>query len=129
MKTKQRKSESPVEVIDTAALCWPIEPEPQPMNISEKREGKPWGSLLVGWWINAYCAIGSTGSVYNAIGQGCTNSVHHSTWSTTKTDSQNCGRFYATKKDAILALRWEVCRKFAKTLSQIDKMDTTEPTQ
>lgn len=103
--------------IPPEALAWPTEPEPQPVDTAKELEGKPFGTLYVGWWMNHHRATGY-GSIQSTIGQGCCDTIHHSDRSTTRTDSQDTGRFYATKTDAVLALRWELCRQFAKILHQ-----------
>lgn len=125
MKTKSKKQPVPPEVIDPAFLAWPTEPEPMPVNTEKELEGKPWGTLYVGWWMNEH--LPSFGSIAVNIGQGCASTIGHSTWRTDETNSQGTGRFYATKADAILALRWALCRKFAKTLSDISKIPIEEP--
>lgn len=126
MKTKRRKTEIYVEpVIPMEALAWPTEPDPKSVDIRKELDGKSFGALYVGWWVNTYWT--EHGESRDGVGQGCSSGHSHSTWKTTKTNSQGCGVFYATKKDAILARRWALCRKFAKALHQMATMDTTEP--
>lgn len=120
MKTKPKRktaSEPPKLVIRTEALTWPTEPEPQPVDTAKELAGKPYGTLYVGWWTNAHAD-----STRDGVGQGCCSIIYHSTWSTEKTNSKGTGRFYATKRDALLVLRWEHCRRAAKRLMEIDDL-------
>jgi hypothetical protein len=87
-------------------------------------EGKPFGALYVGWWMNPY--FNTFDSTNGRVGQGCSSGYSHSTSSTVKTSTQQVGRFYATKKDAVLALRWAWCRMFAKALHKAAQLDTAE---
>lgn len=124
-KTKRPKAEIYVEpVIPMETLAWPTEPEPEPVEINKWLEGKPYGTLFVGWWMNGYYSDMTPS--YARVGKGCSSGHLHSTRSTTKTDSQRCGVFYATKKDAVLALRWVWCRRFAKALHEAANINTDE---
>lgn len=99
------------------ALGWPTEPEPKPLNLAGLLTTGP---LFIGWWFNSY-------GDEPKIGEGCSDGVFHSKSSTQKTDSQGCGKFYATKSEAALALRWELCRKYAKTLAWVDSKRKEQP--
>lgn len=103
------------------ALSWPTEPEPQPMTQPELHEEakKSASGLFVGWWINDYSIL-SRGSIGQGFGQGCSNGHNHCRSYIHKTTTQNCGTFYRSKREAILALRWQVCRFVAGQLAKLD---------
>jgi hypothetical protein len=94
------------KVAGLSGLVYPAEPKPKPM---ERDPSLDFSELQIGWHINAYT---------KRIDQGCFNGVNHSNWSTTKTESQGRGVFYATKEEALLALRWEVIERFQKEMAQ-----------
>lgn len=121
-RTKRQKAPEPPAYLESA-LSWPTEPEPMPVDTAKELNGKPFGTLYVGWWMNPYIATSAYGSIASCVGQGCCDTVHHSTHSTKVTSTQGIGKFYATKADALLACRWAVCRSFAKTLTQLDQLE------
>lgn len=106
------------EVIEDAvlksALRWPDEPKPVPVDVRKELEGPLFSTLYVGWWAHTY-------QDQYQVGQGCSNGVHHSSRRTDGTDSQGAGRFFRTKREALLFARWELCERFAKTLSRLLK--------
>lgn len=71
----------------------------------------PYGSVTVGWCFNAH-----TGEVR----QGCFDSIYSSWHSTTKTDRQGAGTFYATREEALIVMREEMAIGFAKRLAAVD---------
>jgi hypothetical protein len=101
------------------SLGWPQEPEPKPMTYEEVKalQGDSWNKLITGWFMNAYF-----GSMHGgrSVTQGCTNGVNHDSDCTTKTSTQGMGRMYRTRDEALLAMRWDFCRQFAKKLAWVD---------
>ena len=102
---------------ESRSLCWPCVPEPNPVDIKAELHGKPCGTLYVGWWFHVYLGLQGTPTRF---GKGCTDGIHHSKSRTDRTDAQTMGRFYASRKDAILAARWELCRQIASILAALD---------
>jgi len=96
-----------------AALRWPTFDEPAKIDTAALRNA-PYSKrmLAVGWWCNAYT---------QNVAQGCTDGTHHSNHSTEKTSTQGAGVFWPTELDALKALRWEMCRKYAADLAKIDE--------
>lgn len=103
------------KLAEAMALHWPIEPKPEALDIPEEREKLSYrpGQLWIGW---AYHAWG----LEFRVTQGCNNGVNHSYDYTNRTTSQGTGRFYHTKREALLAARWDLCHAFAKTLALLD---------
>ena len=96
------------------ALHWPIEPKPDPVSVEQMRlEADAGNGLFIGWsgwsWNDSY-----------RVAQGCSNGVFHDADNITRTSTQGAGQFYATKDQALLAVRWELCERCAKTLAQLD---------
>lgn len=109
------------------ALSWPIDPKPSLVTQEEiRRICDETGKMFVGWWINKHRLLSLSGDY---IGQGCSNGTCHSIWRTDRTDSQDCGCFYLTKKDALLALRWQACEMFANSLAKLDALRAEEVAQ
>lgn len=106
------------------AFAWPSQAEPKPYTREdiEVLQGGKWAALVKGWWMNPYSATSRMGHIFDCLGEGCTSGHSHSTSHTHKTTTQGMGVFYATKEDAILALRWEVCRTFENSLMLINKL-------
>jgi hypothetical protein len=114
--TRRRAKPEPPRYLESS-LCWPSEPEPTPVDTDKWLEEHPDQKLFVGWWANPYYSS----SDFPRVGQGCCNTVHHSTWRTDQTDSQRTGTFYATEKEALLVCRWQVCRRMAEILTHLDR--------
>lgn len=115
------------DALTCAALRWPTEAEPEPMTIAEierclivlpLKGGETSSRMMqregaLGWSMNSY-----TGYVEPAWA----NRLYHGRGHyASATASQGIGRMYSTKREAILAMRWEVCREVAKRLRDIDK--------
>ena len=91
------------------ALRFSDRAEPEKIDVGSVAQ---FGKLTVAWRFNKYS---------REVGQGCFNSVNHSTHSTVKTDRQTCGGpWYATKADALIAMRLRVQDDFATMLEKID---------
>lgn len=88
-----------------AALHPPTYPYPEPIVVTD-------GKLVVGWHQNAYSGN---------VDKGCTNGTYHSTWSTDHCTSQGRGTFYATKREAPMAMRWDLTRECMRKLLALDK--------
>lgn len=91
------------------ALAWPEYPVPQAVSFAT---GIGSNHLRSGWFMNAY---------NGEISEGCSTGVFHSRRSTTKTDSQNAGKMYDSKLDALKAMRHEMTREFAEKLRKVDQ--------
>lgn len=68
-----------------------------------------------GWFINAYLG----GYSRPKVTLGCSDGVHHNTEGDV-TVSQNMGRMYATKREALQALRLTLTEMCAKILADVD---------
>jgi len=106
--TKAEKAN--VERLETdLAFRWPTEPEP-----SRSVRASSSGETVEGWDFNAW---------NSAITRMWSTSVNHGTFYDGKKsgDSQNGRPLYATERDALLALRWALCRKYAAELRIVDR--------
>ena len=92
------------------ALRWPDYTAPTPINTRSLK----FNDLLVGWYGHEW------DGGYN-VGQGCTNGRYHSTHSTEKTTTQGAGVFYATRLEALRAVRLAMTQRCAKILARIDQ--------
>lgn len=91
------------------ALSWPSYAYPERMTPTEDS----WAAPMVGWWLNLYSA---------RVGQGCFSRGAHSTGSTTKTNTQGTGGpWFASEREALMALRIAKTEEFARRLAVIDK--------
>ena len=118
-KEQAQLAELQINLRDALALSWPQEPEPEPMSVEEiKAHCDGYAKPATGWFMNDY--LGSHMGIIHNIQHGCSNGHQHSTRSTTKTDSQHCGRMYRTRAEALLAMRWGITRKVARILGEID---------
>jgi hypothetical protein len=107
------------------ALCWPNEPKPVPYTseeiielISAKfKDRYAKGSVLVGWFANGSLSM----SVGSCVSKGCSSGHYHSVGSTTEASSQGCGIMYATRREAYLAARWQLCQNMAEMLAALDR--------
>jgi hypothetical protein len=72
-----------------------------------KHKGGP-DTLTIGWWVHPAAANPAAEGrrPQQLVGRGCTNGVSHSIFSTAQTHSKGHGEFYATRKEALLALRF-----------------------
>jgi hypothetical protein len=112
-----------METLETElAFRWPTAPEPMPMTGAEinanledlvPRDRSVIGSRKAakGWVHNAY-----TATVTPAWSSGYTHGRNH----TGDGGTQGMGRIYRTEAEAALAMRWEMCRDFAKKLRAVD---------
>jgi len=114
-----------IEGLETKlAFSWPKEAEPTPLSVEEIKamatEVKPKDQsagfrsrkITLGWFVNAYSV---------SVTQGWSDGVYHSQHNTTgDMASQRPGIMYATKREAALAMRWEMCRDFATKLRRAE---------
>ena len=106
------------------AMRWPDYAQPAPMTEAEIKAnlvegGLKYGSRQMvarGW----FCAA-STGRVT----YGCSSGLFHSREGDT-TNTQNMGVMYATKADALRAMRIEMTQAFARNLAEVDKQIMAE---
>lgn len=106
------------------AMRWPSYPKPAPVtaqwikdNLVDGgvRYGQP-QKVARGWFYNAYLGgYSSPSATY-----GCSDGVHHNTQGDT-TASQNAGRMFATKREALEALRIDLTEMVAKVLAGVDR--------
>lgn len=104
------------ELLLSRAFCFPTQPEPKQMSSDEVKtavEASP-KKLITGWFWNAYADN-------FRITQGCSDWVYHNSNGVDKITTQNMGRIYSSRADAILAARWDMCRRFAAALARLDK--------
>lgn len=109
-----------------AALRWPMAAEPVPMTKEEILAGlsevevtnSSWEKtrkVAVGWRENAHNGrverVWSTGHTCGTLFDGKLSG-----------GSQGMGTMYRTKAEAILAMRWDMCRDFARKLFAVDQM-------
>ena len=105
------------------AFRWPNEAEPRPMTkadieavmvVLELRDTSVQATRkgAQGWIMNAY-----NGRVEKAWSNG--SSHGRGNWSGDG-GSQGMGQIYPTRRDAALAMRWEMCRDMAKKLRTVD---------
>ena len=109
------------------AMRFPDYPVPRPMTYEEikanlveggVRHGHP-QKVARGWFYNAY--IGSHTSYGGRVTYGCSDGIHHSTEGDTTT-TQDCGRMYRTKADAVMALRHDLTTQCAEILAKVDRL-------
>lgn len=109
MAMNKKEQEAMVSLRTELALAWPREKEPARINMSHLTSS----TLMTAWTFSSYSRVAT---------RGCTNGVHHNRDGTDKTKSQGAGGpWYNTERDALLAIRWQVCRDFAKALREIDR--------
>ncbi len=104
------------EVRVTRALRWSSE---IPMRIDAENLAKElaYGQVEIGWWFNEHAKRNFNKSFIAIM---CNS---HSYSQTTKTDSQQIGGpWFASKFDALIALRQAVERHSAAQLSEIDRL-------
>lgn len=107
-----------------AAFRWPTAAEPKPMTRDEIQAAfvdlPPSKSVkrhylqraALGWSFNAYSAsVDATWS---------TGSMHGSGHEDNGSATQGMARLYRTQVDACVAMRWAMCREFAKKLRSVD---------
>jgi len=68
--------------------------------------------LTVGWHYNTYNL---------QVDVGCSSSIYHSIYETTKTTTQGARAFYSTKKLALIAMRLEIEYDHFERLQLIDQ--------
>lgn len=101
------------------AMRWPSYAKPARMTYDQIRDnlvdgGVKWGSrqkVARGWFQNAYS---------QRVSYGCSDGTFHSQGGDT-TSSQNMGEMWATKADALRAMRLEMTEDFAKKLAAVDR--------
>lgn len=94
------------------AFRWPTVAEPIPQDIPTKGETE-------GWLFNAHNASAT---------HAWSKSYMHGTYYNGKRlgASQQGVRLYRTKADALIALRWAMCREFARKLYAVDQALASE---
>lgn len=107
--TKAEKAE--VAALQTQlALRWPVDADPTPVSVGDTNTAER--ELRVLWHFNAYS---------KTVEQGCTDGFRHALGRTDKPDRRDAGGpWYSTQREAWIAMRWSVCRKFAAELALID---------
>lgn len=100
------------------ALVWPTMPNPAAVNTEDVLRGAKTGVMFIGW--NAH-----TNNCEFRVEQGCSGGVFHSVGRIDQTERQGAGTFYHTKAEALLQCRWELCRRFAYSLSRLDQQMET----
>lgn len=114
-----------LEVVETElAFRWPGAPEPSPMTRDEivsglvdvtprdQSIGRGKRKVALGWVHNAYSM---------RVEPAWSNGINHGRGNHTGDGgSQGMGRLYRSKSEAALAMRWEMCREFARKLRSVD---------
>ena len=107
------------------AMHFPDYPVPQPMTYEEIKAslvagGKRFGHTQMvarGWFYNAN--LGGQGGYSNSVTHGCSDGIHHSREGDVTT-TQQTGRMYRTKLEALQALRHELTTQAATVLAAVD---------
>ena len=106
------------------AMRWPSYPKPAPVTREWIDANLVDGGMQMGrrqrvargWFINSYIdGYGSPRATF-----GCSDGYGHNSDGDTTT-TQKMGRMYATKEEALQALRWEVTERVAAILAGIDR--------
>lgn len=113
------------ELLEERAFGWPREAEPKAVNLTVFQDENP-GVLFQGYTFNTHRALTGYGNVRDAVMKGCSKGGHAVTElyneMPTKTTTQGPGGpWYRTEREAWLACRWELCRKVAAMLANIDE--------
>lgn len=109
------------------ALRFPDYPVPTPMTREEIKAslvdgGTRYGKaqqVARGWFYNAY--LGGAGDYANRVTYGCSDGIGHDRDGDT-TSSQNMGRMYRTRGEAVMAMRHELTTACAEVLAKVDRM-------
>jgi hypothetical protein len=113
------------------AMRWPSYAKPASMTHEEIKAslvdgGKRFGvtqRVARGWFYNAY--LGSHSA--HRVTYGCSDGLNHDSDGDT-TSTQQMGRMYATKREALQALRLDLTETCAKVLAAVDRqIDEEEP--
>lgn len=105
------------------AMRWPSYPKPAPMTLEDIKAnivdggvqyGRP-QKVARGWFYNAYLSHS-----YPDVTQGCSTGFVHSTSGDVAT-TQNRGRMYARKVDALRAMRHDLTEFVASILAKVDQ--------
>lgn len=130
--TKAEKAEMERLRADLAlarAMRWPDYPKPASMtrdeilaNLVEGKDefGRP-SKVARGWFINSY--LGGWGGFTPSY--GCSNGYSHNS-NGERTTTQQMGVMYATKADALRAVRHELTEKMATILANVDRQIAEE---
>ena len=118
--TKVEKAE--MELLRTKlALRWSGTTPPETMPLPDR-------GYINGWWFNSYDSrISPAWTESNGHGIGQHRSDDGSNWRDRPMGSQNGLRIYATKREALVALRLAKEAEFAAALRRIDAMIEEEP--
>lgn len=92
-----------------AALRWPTEANPQPLTMKLGDIGE-----IDGWTFNAHVRF------VERAWRGQNYSGYYRSDGTKSDGSRTFRVIYPTKRDAILAMRWALCREYAKLLRGCD---------
>lgn len=113
MAMTKAEKERMTELERALALSWPAFEEPKPMTLKEVKELQGYAfKPIPGWYFNAHSL---------RVTKGCTTAISHNTDGDTP-KSRDFGTQYRTELDAARAMRWAVCRRFAKDLHEVDQI-------
>lgn len=113
------------ELEAAVALHWPTGAEPKPMTVEDIKANLTHTvpKVVGGWRSGQKVCIGYYINSYNAkITRGCSNGIGHNRDGIDGTTTQNPGCMYRTEQEAALALRWQLCRSYARELAALDKV-------
>ncbi len=111
------------------AMRWPDYPKPEPMTREQIKEnlvegGERYGrrqEVARGWFYNAYLG----GYSQPTATYGCSDGLNYNSEGDT-TSTQNMGRMYATKFEALCALRLDLTEQVARLLAGVDRQISEE---
>lgn len=95
---------------------WPTVPEPERMPLPSNG-----ADVVDGWDFNTHTGF---------VEQCWSTSINHGSWyngERMKHGRRDGQRLYATRADALIALRWALCREFARKLRDVDVRLATGP--
>lgn len=115
---KERMDRLEKAVALARSMRWPEYPEPAPMTQEEKKAalvdgGTRYGQIqrvARGWFHNSHS---------KTVTYGCSDGIGHSPTGDT-TSSQGAGLMFATKVDALRAMRLEMTERYAEELAKVD---------
>lgn len=109
LKKLPKWAQKEIERIEIRGVhLWPQYNYPDPIEIPDNLG---YDELVVGWFQNDYTMQATL---------GCSTKSFHSRSRTDTTTSQGRGTMYATKKQALMAARWDAAKDFARKLHAID---------
>lgn len=115
LESAKRCAIDAIEELEAArALGWPRCPEPETIDILGQLEHQPIGTIVTGW------AAWSNKDEWR-VSPGCSSQTGHSNDRIDKTTTHGRGQLYRTRAEALAKCRWEVSRRFAEVLAEIDR--------